>query len=183
MAEIPSQITSGMKVTWTVSNSDYKASDGYVLKYVLINSASKYTITATASGDDHLITLASATTATYTAGIYTAKSYFEKTAEKYEYRTEQVEIIPDFTATSTYDTRSFAKKSLDILEAVISGSAGKLEMEYEIEGRRLVKMSVSDRIKWRDYFKSEYELEQKRLAIQNGKANQNRILIQFMPNT
>lgn len=181
MAEIPANITAGMKTEWTVSNTDYLASDGYTLKYVLINSTSKISIVSTADGDDHLVSIPSATSALYTAGTYTAKSYFEKAGEKYEYKTEQVVVLPDYTATSTtfYDTRSFAKKSLDALEAVIQNKAGELDLEYEIEGRRIVKMTPSDRIKWRNYFKDEYEAEQRALNAQNGKPNNRIVKITF----
>ena len=67
----PSRVTAGDTITWLRSLADYPASAGWVLSYTLINSAAKISITATASGADHLVTVAAATSAAYTPATYT----------------------------------------------------------------------------------------------------------------
>ena len=64
----PKRITAGDSVTWTRSLSDYPASSGWVLSYALINAAGKISITATASGADHLISVSATTSVGWAAG-------------------------------------------------------------------------------------------------------------------
>ena len=67
----PTAIIAGDTLAWTKSLADYPASAAWVLKYRLINAASKIDITATTSGADHLVSVAAAVTALYPVGLYT----------------------------------------------------------------------------------------------------------------
>jgi hypothetical protein len=66
MAEIPtSELTvffAGNTVKWKKSLADYPASEGWSLEYALTGSAGGRTVSASASGDDFLATLAAADT-------------------------------------------------------------------------------------------------------------------------
>ena len=62
---------------WKRSIDDYKASDGWTLKYSFRGTAGTIDITSSADGDEHLISLSPTTTAAYDAGMYDVQGYVE----------------------------------------------------------------------------------------------------------
>ena len=64
----PETITAGDSLTWKRTLADYPAGT-WTLKYRLINADGKIDLTATASGTDHLVSVAPDTSAVYTAEI------------------------------------------------------------------------------------------------------------------
>lgn len=143
----PAFIQAGDTTTWQKTLSDYPASAGWVLAYRLINTASVINITAAASGDDHLVTVAAATTAAYSAGVYTWVSHVTLGAERYTIGKGSVTVQPDLAAqTAGFDARSTAQKALDDLRAALLGwlsTSGHVQ-EYEIAGRRMRFATAAD---------------------------------------
>lgn len=162
----PSKFTVGDTVAWKKTLDCFKASDGWVLTYSLRNVTNTIDLTATASGDDHLISLTAVTTSGYTNGEYWYQAYATKGSMRYQVDTGMIEIKENLAASATYDGRSHVKKVLDALEATILGKASKDQLSYSIQGRSLSRMSAADVIEWRDKYKAEYqrELRQERLA-------------------
>jgi hypothetical protein len=184
MAEIPviepSEIVSGDTIQWKKSLSDYPASDGYTLKYSIINASNKYDITASASGDDHLITISAATSASYAPGIYTWTSYVEKGTDRYTIGSGTIKIKPNLAAqTAGYDNRSHVKKVLDAIEALLEGKASRDAQGISIGGTAITKMAIDELLKWRDKYRIEYQAEAARENIALGKKAKNRIKAQL----
>lgn len=175
----PMSVTAGDTVTWKRSLSDYLASAGWVLSYTLVNSAGKITITSTADGDDHLVSVLAATTAAWTAGEYSWQAYVTKGAERYQVDYGALEILPDFAQQTTHDGRSHVKTVLDSIEAVIEGRATKDQESYSINGRSLARTSVEQLLVFRDRYKAEYAREVRAERIRNGLGHSGRILTRF----
>lgn len=173
----PNEIFAGDSATWKIENSDYKASAGWTLKYVLLNSSGQILITSTASGDDHLIEIPKATTANYTAGTYEWRSFFYDSDEQYPYKVGTLTIHPNWTTqTSGYDTRSHAKTVLDAIEALIEGRASQDQMSIKIGDRELTRMSPKQLIDWRNFYREEYSRELNEDALANGDTTDNQNL-------
>jgi len=165
----PDTIFAGDSLTWNISNGDYKASDGWTLEYILLTSTGQITITSTASGDDHLVTVAKATTANYTAGTYDWRAYFYDDDERYAYKTGVMVIEADWTEEdSGYDTRSHAKIMLDAIEATMQSKATSDQLEIKIGDREIKRLSATEMVKWRNFYREEYLKEQRSEAIDNG---------------
>lgn len=188
MADIPTieplEIIAGDTLTWKKSLPDYPATSGYTLKYRLINAAGKIDITATASGDDHLINVSAATTAAYTPGTYTWTSFIEKGAdaslERYTIMTGTIIVKPSLaTQTAGYDTRSHVKKVLDALDSLIEGKASRDAMQISIAGQTITKMSPEELIKWRSHYARLYQQELAAENINKGLASGRKILARF----
>jgi len=71
----PTSIIAGDTLSWQISLSDYPATSGWTLKYKAVCAAGYFAITSTASGADHVVSVAKATTAAYIPGIYTLTRY------------------------------------------------------------------------------------------------------------
>jgi hypothetical protein len=110
MADIPtiepSSANAGDTWRWTRTLADYPASAGWALSYTLINAAAKITINATASGDDHAVTVAAATTGGYAAGTYDWRARVTRTGEVFTMRPYQ---RPPSTRTMRSCTRTVDK--------------------------------------------------------------------------
>ena len=187
MAEIPTieptQFRAGDTVKWIKSLADYPASAGWTLKYRLINSAAKYDITASASGDDHSVTVAASASALYTAGSYQWQAYVEKGSERYTVGTGTIDVLVNLAGLSAaYDTRSHVKKTLDAIEAAIEAiDKGVLSYTISVGGssRTFTKRNFDELIKLRSLYKSEYTQELAAERVAKGLDSGRRVGVRF----
>ena len=78
--QIPSQLIAGDTATWTDSLADYPADDSWVLKYRLTaidSTGGTISLTAAASGSDHVSTITAATSAVWVPGGYSWAAWVE----------------------------------------------------------------------------------------------------------
>ena len=172
----PSKLIAGDSISWLISLSDYPASSGWSLSYVLLNALGKVSISATASGNNHLVALTAAVTAAYVAGTYKYTAYVTKTTERYTVESGDIEILPNLAVKTTFDGRTYAETCLENIEAVIAGKATADNLKYMINGRSLDKYPWSELIKVRGFFRAEVKRE-RRAATGKGS---NKILSRFV---
>ena len=144
------RIIAGDTLDFVTTLPDYPASGGYTLKYRLSprTSGSAIDITCSASGDDHRCGAAASVTASWVAGEYSWACWVEKGAERYggtEYPWRgECTILPNPATTTTYDSRSAARKALDAMNAFIAGSTDMSVKRYTINGRELERWPLKD---------------------------------------
>ncbi len=176
----PSRVTAGDTITWLKSLTDYPASDSWVLTYTLINSASKITITATASGVDHLVTVLAATSAAWTAATYTWHAAVTKAAERYTLGTGQIVVAPNLAAATTFDTRTSAKKALEAINLLLESYGAKAyQHSYEIAGRKMQFATPTEFMGFRAKLMAEVAREDNAARIAAGLAPRNQISVRF----
>ena len=177
----PSSVVAGDTVAWTKSLADYSAADGWVLNYRLINAAGKIDIVATASGADHAVSVAAATSAAWAPGDYVWQGYVEKAAERYTVGSGAITIKPDLAAEAAgFDTRSAARKALDLLDAaLVTHGANAWTQEYEIAGRRMKFKSAGEFMAWRDKLKAEVAREEAADRIAAGMGGGRKVYVRF----
>ena len=159
--------------------SDYPTAD-YSLVYNarLNNSGStEIEISASESGDDYLIEVASSTSANYSVGIYQWDAFITKTSDSNRIRIKSGtwEVVANLAA-STADPRSHVKIVLDAVEAVIENRASQDQMAYSIAGRSLSRMSVDDLMLFRNRYKAEWLREKRNQRMKHGLGNDSIIL-------
>lgn len=166
----PSVLRAGDTWKWTKSLSDFPAS-AWTLKYRFKNAAGGFEITAATSGNDYAITVAAATTAAYTAGLYNWLAWVEGgVSEKYTVGEGAATVQADLrtgTATAALDARSHARKTLAAIEAWIEGRNPGVA-EYEIAGRRMKYIPLADLLKLRQHYKTEVAAEDRAQKIAQG---------------
>lgn len=161
----PQSFRAGDLLVWTKSLPDYPANDGWSLAYTLINAAQKITINAVASGADFAVSVPAATTAPYAAGTYTWMARVTKALESYTVATGTMVIQPNLATLSIYDGRSHAQTMLEAIEAAFEGRASSLQLETEINGRRIRSYSPSELIEWQSFFKAQVAKEANAASI------------------
>jgi hypothetical protein len=175
----PAQLRAGDLATWTKSLADYPASAGWVLSYALVKSGTRITFSASASGDDHLVAVPAATTASWAAGTYTWAARVTKTTEIYTVATGTFDILPDIAAAvSGLDARSHAVKTLEALETWLE-SHDPAVAEYEIAGRRMKYIPVGELLKLRDAYRREVSVENTATRLAAGLPARNKLQVRL----
>jgi len=178
----PSRVTAGDTVIWLKSLSDYLATASWVLSYTFINGTAKITATASASGADHLISIAAATTATWDAGTYTWQAVVTKGAERYTVGQGSLVIAPNLAAalTTTFDTRSSARKALEAVNTLLETYGAKAYMQgYEINGRKQQFQTPGDFLAFRSRLQAEVAREDNAVRLAAGLAPRNQLYVRF----
>ena len=168
----PVEIRAGLTWAWTRDLADYPAST-WTLKYwfkQLAAAGAKFSITAAASGSQHSVSVAAATTAAYTAGDYSWAAVVTSGSEVYEVDSGTTKILPVYNTDTAVDDRSHARIVLAAIEAVIENRATLDQQEYTIGTRSLKRMTVNELMTFRDKYRAEVYAEDQGEAARNGKA-------------
>lgn len=177
----PLEFVSGVTLQWRREDltGDYPASAGWSLTYAFRGQGGKLDVTATADGDEFAITVA-ASDNTLAAGRYHWAAFVAKAAERYQVDSGVVEVKADLAAeVAGYDVRSTARQTLEAIEAVILGRAGKDQQAYQIEGRRLDRTPIPDLIALRDRYRAIVNSEEQAERVAAGLAPKGRIAVRF----
>ena len=175
----PSSVRAGDLVTWTKTLDDYPANAGWVLSYALVKTGLRIAFTASASGADHLVSVPAATSAAWAAGSYQWVARVTKTTEIYTVGSGTLQILPDLAAASTgYDARTHAQKTLSALESWIEGRDIAVA-EYEIAGRRLKTIGTGDLLKLRDRYRQEVKAEDNATRLAAGLSPRNKLQVRL----
>ena len=164
--------------------ADYPTAD-YALTYEFHEDSGgggshKFTITATETSTDYIIEIASATTASYTAGEYNWYAFITRSSDSQRIAVDEghTKLELNFANTNA-DNRSHAKKVLDAIQAVLENRASQDQMSYSIAGRSLSRMSIDDLMRFRDRYRAEYNKEIKQKRIKNKQDTGNTIKARF----
>ncbi len=175
----PRKITAGDTISWKKSLSEYPATSGWVLSYVLINATNKVSITASASGDDHLVSVSASTSAAWKKGDYTYQAYVTKSSERFMIGSGEIQILPNLAVENALDGRSQVKKTLDAINAVIEKRASIDQEQYSISGRSLSRTPIADLIVLRDKYQALYNSEVNADRVSKGLSPKNRIMVRM----
>lgn len=182
MADIPTieptTANAGDTWRWTRTLADYPASAGWALSYTLINAAAKITINASASGDDHAVTVSAATTAGYAAGSYDWRARVSKAGEVYTVGEGRITVRNAFGG-ATFDARTHARKTLEAIEAVIEGRASSEVSYYMIGNRQLRYLTPAELLTLRDKYRAEVAREDAAAAVAAGLPDKRRVFVRF----
>jgi len=177
----PTALRAGDTWKWTRSLPDWPASS-WTLKYRAKNAAGGFEITASASGDDHSVSVASAITAAYSAGEYSWIAWVEGgSSEKYTVDTGTLEVLPEYRsglATVALDDRSHARKVLAAIETFIEGN-DLSAAEFTLGDRRIKNIPIGELIKLRQRYLQEVAAEDAAAALAKGEGSGRRIQIRL----
>lgn len=180
----PENLIIGDRWMWKRSDlgSDYDPAS-YTLKYSLrleSDTTKEIEITASGSGTDYLIEVASATTATKTPGRYRYQAYIIRNSdsERVLIRSGIMQIKANADAT-TADARSHARKVLDAIEAVLENRASIDQESYTINGRSLARTPIEELIKMRNIYRNEVSREEAAEKLAAGIGTPRTIQVRF----
>lgn len=148
---------------------------------VAAGATSEIKIAAVERSSYYLFQVASATSEGFTPGYYHWQLEVTQTSTGNRLVVErgEFEAIPDLDANGA-DPRTHAEVMLDKIESLLEGRADKDVSSYSIQGRSISKMSISDLLQWRDYYRKEVNRERRDNAIALGRPTKTTMKVRFL---
>ena len=180
----PEVLTIGDRWLWKRNDlgSDYPPAS-YALSYnarLQGAGSTAISITASESGDDYLVEVASATTAGYTAGTYSWSAFITRSADSQRIQIDSGDfVIKTNLATSTADPRTHAEKMVDHLESTLESLAQKLTTSYSVSDRSNTLTSMEDVRNQLDYYKGKVKSELNKARVKSGLRTDSNLLLRF----
>lgn len=178
----PSKLTAGVTAEWLRSLAGYPAPD-WQLTYNLVRPGAVIAIAAVryAGTETHHIRVSPSEAATWTPGIYSFQASVSDGANRHIVEQGAIEILADFASmTEGHDGRSFAKRCLDNIEAVLEKRASQAQLEYSIAGRMLKFITHEELMKMRNEYLVEYRAECRRdRSRKTGRSLIGRVKVRF----
>lgn len=179
------KIPLGDTLNFATTVPGYPASEGWTLKYRLVPRASGSAILLTAAVDEddpdgYRVQETAATTAAWAAGVYSWASWVELSGQVYSLGSGSCTLTPDpRTAAAGWDNRSDAAIALANVQAVIAGRASSAVLEYEIAGRRLKYIPISDLVALESRLKADVAAEARLAASAAGYQDRRKIYVRL----
>lgn len=180
----PKRLIAGDRWVWkrTDLGVDYPPAD-YALRYsarIEGTTGAEIAIDATEDGADYLVEVAIATTHDYTPGVYHWQLYMIRSADSERITLERgtFEVVANRDLSSD-DPRSWVKRALDAVRAVLEGSASKELGTFTVEGMALARRSPDDLWRLERRLAHQYAAEQRVKRVREGRTAGSRILGRF----
>lgn len=176
----PKSLYKNDSLTWTESLSDYPAST-WTLKYKF-TGLGNVTVTATPSGEDHLVTITQAISNKLNEGIYRLVGWVEKSGEKKTVYDAVVEVKPDYASIpGGYNALSVARTTLQNIETAIQNYSANPYQSLTIKGKTKTNWSMTELLVWRGKLLAEVKREEDALRVASGLKSNRRIFTRFEP--
>jgi hypothetical protein len=182
----PKDIVVGDFLQWKRSDlTDYKTSDGYTAEYVARitgggSTEIKLPQAAGSTDDYYLFTVSSATSAEFLPGIYHWQLEITQTSSgnRIVVDTGDFNAIPDMDSNQA-DPRIHAEIMVDKIQSLLQGKADSDVSNYSIAGRSLTKLSFTELLEARDYYRREVVKHNNDELVKKGKKNGSTIQVRF----
>jgi hypothetical protein len=179
----PAIQTIGDTLEFTKDLADYLPQDGWTLTYTLVNASAQIQFSGSDNGDGtHLIDVAAATTAGWTAGDYRWQATVSDGSDRFTVARGTMELRADFDAQTTgYDGRGTWETILAQLEsAYLAMSAGEIKTATISHGGRTQQYrSLEELIAAINHAKQQAALEEKANRLAEGLNPGSRVLVRF----
>lgn len=166
----PETVVAGDTVEFTISEPDYLPGDGWALSYHILNASEDLgQIDATDNGDgSHLVTITAATTAAWEAGHYSYRGFVTKAGVRKTVREGSFDVEPNFATVDTAEGRTFSKRMLDAIRALLEGKATKDQKSYQYRDRALSRYDWDELERLEARFASRVRQEESALRRKKG---------------
>lgn len=180
------RLTLGGTINEPISVADYLPADGWTLKYRLVPRAAGPTpieitcITDTVDATRYRQQVTAATTATWTAGVYSWFSWVEKSAtgEKYDITAGVITLLADPRTVSVVDSRTPSRKALDDAKAAYAAWS-PTTLRYKIGEREMWFNSRAEIVETISYWQTEVNREDNAERISKGLASKRRVFVRL----
>lgn len=138
-------------------------------------------VTAIVADDGSFLTsLNSELTTTMVAGHYVWQAFIVRKSDnaKVSVGNGEIHLLSNLDQNGA-DNRSHAQVMLEKIQSLLEGRADKDVSSYSIQGRSLAKMSITDLMMWRDYYRKEVTKEKQDAMIAAGKASNATVKVRF----
>jgi len=179
----PTELTVGGFSQWKRADlvSDYPTAT-HSAEYVarIANTTTEIKIAGTEASSYYLFTVNSTDSAAYTAGDYFWQLEITETSSSNVLVIERgnFTVLKDLDADNA-DPRIHAQVLVTKIESLLSGKADSDVSNYSIAGRSLTKLSFTELVEARDYYRKEVVKYENEALLKRGKSNNATIKVRF----
>lgn len=121
----PFEIVQGTKYEWTLTNSDYPATDNFTASLTLISTEGTLTVAGVVDGADWDFTLTPAQTSALYAGVYRFSVVLTDGTDTYTVESGLVHVLPDATIAQPVvpSGKSFARQRYENYCSIMANEA------------------------------------------------------------
>lgn len=174
----PSSITAGETLLFEKLFADYPAPTWSITYSLRDKDGVLIEFTTTASGQSHRANVDFLTTATWNAGEYFGVGIITDGTSKYKIWDGRITVKQNISSQNG-DPRSFAKRTLDNINAVLEGRASSSILKSVVDGTTLERTPIADLLKLRDYFAALYNAELQAERNAQGLSSNRNIYVRF----
>ena len=159
---IPRSLTAGDSWAWSTTYSDYSSTLWTATAYFQ-NAAESFDVDSSSDGDDHAFAATALVSADRKAGSYHVRVRVTDIAtglESYVAEEGWCDVTPDPASAVKYDPRSWARQTLDAIEAFLVGNATTAQQSISVAGRSISRWSIAELMEWRDRLRQEVRTEE-----------------------
>lgn len=158
-ADIPSneplEFVAGDTVKWYKSLADYTPQDGWTLKYRIVGGTIDLTKTADASSGTWLTTIDAADTAAIVADTTCRMiGWVEQGTEKWTVFDDYVRVKPNLRTATATNLKTHEVRTLEAIESVIEGRATADLEQYQVNGRAVTKIPMTELFQLRGMYRA-----------------------------
>ncbi len=172
MPDVPSTLPTSLiaGTTWTFARDygDFPQPTWQATAF-FENALKAFSASAVASGSAHLFTVSAATSATYPAGRYQIRVRVTDGTQTFIAESGFCEIETDPAAAGTRDTRTWARRTLDELEALLERFATTAQQSGSVNGRSFSRTDLKALTDWRDKLRQEVKTEERGANARTGR--------------
>lgn len=180
----PLVVTVGDFIQWKRSDlvSDYPP-DSYTATYVARitgGGSNEIQLVGTDQTTHYLFTANSVTSADFVPGYYHWQLEIVRNSdsERLVVDTGTFTVAVDLDVNAS-DPRTHAEIMVDKIESILQGRADSDVANYSIKDRSLTKLSISELLQWRDYYKLELRKEKNAQLIAKGESTGATVKVRF----
>lgn len=155
---VPRELVAGDTWTWTRELGDYPAGTWTATVY-FENKDGVFNVSGTASNTTHSFTIDATTSAAIKPGLYGWRLRVTDGSTTTTVENGMLDVLVDPAKAGRVDTRSWARRTLEAIEAFLEGNASTAQQSMSIQGRSLSRWSLPDLTAFRDKLKSEVATE------------------------
>ena len=181
----PQSIVAGDTVTWYRVISNFPASEGWVLYYVLRGPQTIKLTATTFQTSNYQVTVADTVTADWKPGLYSISAYVDDGIERFTVTTwfPKLTIKPNPAAQveGTASNLTFAQLTLTACESALLALASRKVSSTSVNGQSYAIQDIAKLVSLRNRMREEVQSEEDAILYAAGLGGKKNILVQFPP--
>ena len=181
----PQQITAGDTIVWYRVVSDFPASEGWTLKYVLRGPTTINLTATTFQTSNYKVEVADTVTADWKPGLYSMVAFVENGSERFTVETwfPKLTIKPNPAAyvEGSASNLTFAQATLAAVESALLALASRKVSSASVNGQSYSIQDITKLTALRNRMREEVQSEQDAILFAAGLGGKKNILVQFPP--
>jgi hypothetical protein len=164
---IQSSLVAGDTWQWD-AEYDYPAPTWVATAY-FENAAESFSVASTANGTAHRFSAAAAVTAEFKPGSYFVQVRVTFGSESHTVESGWTDVRPDPAGSTKVDHRTWARRTLEAIEAFLEGNATTAQQAITVGGRSISRWSIPQLLEWREKLQAEVAGEEQGSAAGLGR--------------